>query len=73
MRKTILKMHTSLEGYVAAPNDDISWMQPDNAQQWEVLFDMLANIDLLVLGSGMWSEYRDYWDKVLRKVLPKMR
>ena len=66
MRKLILSMHTSLDGFVTGPNNDMSWMQPDDDEQWADLFDMLSNVDLFLLGSGMWEEYRNYWKKALR-------
>jgi dihydrofolate reductase len=65
MRKLILSMHTSLDGFVTGPNEDMSWMQPDNDEQWDDLFDMLSNVDLFLLGSGMWEEYKNYWKKAL--------
>ena len=64
MRKLILSINTSLDGIVT---DELSWMQPDSNQTWESLFEMLANVDLLLLGRGMWEGYRDYWKKVLNE------
>jgi len=63
MRKLILSMHMSLDGFVASPNKDMSWMQTDNDEEWEGLFAMVKNMDLFLLGRGMWKEYRDYWTK----------
>jgi dihydrofolate reductase len=65
MRKLILKMQMSLDGFVIGVNGDMSWMQPDDDEQWDDLFEMLQDVDLFVLGSGMWEEYRDYWKKAL--------
>jgi dihydrofolate reductase len=65
MRKLILKMHVSLDGFVAGPNNDMSWMQPDDEEEWDELFRAIENVDLFLLGGGMWEEYRDYWKKAL--------
>jgi dihydrofolate reductase len=65
MRKLILSMNISLDGYVEAADKDMTWLQLDDNEQWEGLFDMLMEVDLFLLGSGMWTEYRDYWKKAL--------
>jgi dihydrofolate reductase len=66
MRKLILSMQVSLDGFVEGQNGDMSWMQPDDNEQWDDMFAMLLkNVDLLLLGRGMWADYRDYWKKAL--------
>lgn len=62
MRKIILSLNTSLDGIVT---DELSWMQPDTDQTWDSFFEMLSDVDLLLLGGGMWPDYRNYWKKVL--------
>ena len=64
MRKIILSMNTSVDGIVS---DELSWMKPDTDQSWNSLFEMLAEVDLLLLGSGMWPGYSDYWKKALEQ------
>lgn len=64
MRKIILSINTTLDGIVS---DELSWMQPDTHQSWESLFAMLDHVDLLLLGGGMWLDYRNFWDKVLQE------
>jgi dihydrofolate reductase len=66
MRKLILSMSTSLDGYVEGKNGDMSWMQPDDDETWGDLFGILQDkVDLFLLGRGMWTEYRNYWKKAL--------
>ena len=66
MRKLILSMQTSLDGYVEGKNGDMSWMQPDDDETWGDLFGILQDkVDLFLLGRGMWTEYRNYWTKAL--------
>jgi dihydrofolate reductase len=65
MRKIILAMSISLDGYVEGPNHDTSWMRTDSPSDWDDLFEMLESVDLLLLGGGMFEEYRDYWTQAL--------
>ena len=65
MRKLILLMHVSLDGFVEGENGDMSWMRPDTDDQWNNLFTVLEEVDLFILGRGMWVDYRNYWKKVL--------
>ncbi len=67
MRKLILCMQVSLDGFVEGPDGDMSWMQPDNDEGWDDLFEMLKDVDLFLLGRVMWPEYRDYWQKALKE------
>ncbi|MEN9569996.1 MAG: hypothetical protein RL172_1227 [Bacteroidota bacterium] len=64
MRKIILSINTSLDGMV---NDELSWMQPDTDATWNSLFEMLAGVDLLLLGGGMWDGYKNYWTSALNE------
>jgi len=58
-------MQMSLDGYIEGLNKDMSWVQTNNPEGWARVFEMLKNVDLLVLGRGMFAEYRDYWKKSL--------
>jgi dihydrofolate reductase len=37
MRKLILSMQVSQDGYAEGPTGDMSWMQPDDNEQWDNL------------------------------------
>lgn len=65
MRKLILNMQISVDGFIEGPQGDMSWIKTDDLDQWDDLFDMLENVDLLILGRVMFSEYRDYWKNAL--------
>jgi dihydrofolate reductase len=64
MRKIILCMNTSVDGIVS---DELSWMKPDTDQSWNSFFNMLTEVDLLLLGSGMWQDYSNYWKKAVQQ------
>lgn len=57
-------MNTTLDGMAS---DELNWMKADTDQTWDSLFEMLSTVDLLLLGGGMWNDYRDYWSKALGK------
>jgi dihydrofolate reductase len=65
MRKLILSMQVSLDGFVEGPGGDMSWLAKDDPEQWADVFGMLQSVDLLLLGSVMWPEYREFWKRAL--------
>ena len=65
MRKLIVSMQTSLDGYIEGPNGDMSWFQREDPEQWKDVFEMLESVDLFLLGRVMFPEYRDYWKQAL--------
>jgi dihydrofolate reductase len=65
MRKLILSMQISLDGFVEGENGDLSWVQKEDPEQWNDLFDMLQSVDLFLLGRVMFPDYRDYWKSAL--------
>lgn len=65
MRKIILSMQTSLDGYVEGDNGDMSWLNTDDAALWIDVFEMLKTVDTALLGRGMYEGYRDHWKNCL--------
>src|ERR1700712_417296 len=65
MRKLILSMQVSLDGFIEGENGDVSWIKHDDDEQWESLFEMLDSVDLFLLGRVMYPDYRDYWINAL--------
>ena len=65
MRKLILSMQVSLDGFVDGENGDLSWVQKDDEESWTDLFQMLKSVDLFLLGRVMYPDYRDYWKSTL--------
>ena len=59
-------MDMSLDGYVSGPDGDSSWQDVNNGGNWEDLFKAMKDIDLFVLGAGMWPEYSEHWKNVLK-------
>lgn len=65
MRKLIVAMQISLDGFVVGENNDMHWIATDTPEIWDDLFEMLEDVDLFLLGRGMYAGYRDYWKKAL--------
>ena len=60
MRKLVYGMNLSLDGYVAAPGDDIGWGVPsDELFQWWL--DQELAIGLLMYGRKLWEMMSSHW------------
>jgi dihydrofolate reductase len=51
MRKLILSMQLSLDGYIEGPNGAMDWFATDEDDQWKDLFESLESADTLLLGT----------------------
>jgi dihydrofolate reductase len=62
MRKLILKMSMSIDGFVAGPNGEADWLfrtQDDEAKAWTVA--AIANAGLHAMGRKTWHDMAAYW------------
>ena len=59
MRKLIAAFRVSLDGFVEGPNGENDWVDT-----WEDTFDLMPQIDAMVLGGGMYPGYEQYWSAV---------
>lgn len=60
MRTLTFAMNVSLDGYVAAPGDDLGWSVPcDELFQW--WSDRVGATDLALYGRRMWETMSSYW------------
>ena len=59
MRKLIAAFRMSLDGFIEGPNGEVDWVDT-----WEDTFDLMPQIDALVLGGGMYPGYEQYWSAV---------
>ncbi|TDB76526.1 dihydrofolate reductase, partial [Actinomadura sp. KC216] len=61
MRRVVLYMMTSVDGFIAGPDGDLDWMiSPDEEGQAEAL-DQLDTIDTALIGRGVYEEMVRYW------------
>ncbi|MBS1492372.1 MAG: dihydrofolate reductase family protein [Bacteroidetes bacterium] len=62
MRKVILQMYTSIDGYVAGPNGELDWMFANvGTESGSPAAELLDSSDLILLGRGMAKGFLDYW------------
>jgi dihydrofolate reductase len=60
MRKLAFGMNVSLDGYIAAPGDDLGWSVPsDELFQW--WSDRVAATDLALYGRKLWDTMSSHW------------
>jgi dihydrofolate reductase len=60
MRKLIWGMNLSLDGYIAAPGDDIGWSAPSD-ELFQLWSDQLHATDLSLYGRKLWQTMSSYW------------
>jgi dihydrofolate reductase len=64
MRKIILFMHVSLDGFVQGPNDwDINWIAFDEALE-KYSKETLSTVDTVLWGRGTYLGMQQYWTSV---------
>lgn len=66
MRKVILSMMMSLDGFVAGPNDEMDWLPPFNDEAlWKdmhkQMWENLRSVDTLLLGRATYRIWETYW------------
>ncbi|NEA21281.1 dihydrofolate reductase family protein [Actinomadura bangladeshensis] len=60
MRKLSFGMNLSLDGYVAAPGDELGWSVPsDELFQW--WSDRVGATELALYGRGLWETMSSHW------------
>ncbi|MET9607226.1 dihydrofolate reductase family protein [Streptomyces sp. NPDC006512] len=60
MRKLIYGMNLTLDGYIAAPGDDIGWGVPSD-ELFQFWSDQLLATDLSLYGRKLWQTMSSYW------------
>ena len=60
MRSIICAMQVSLDGCIEGPDGELDWVE-----NREDSYGLLAQVDICVLGAGMYPGYEQYWSAVL--------
>ncbi len=63
MRKIILFMHTSLDGFTAGPNGEMDWIGVDD-EIFEDVLDLQNTADAALFGGVLYREMAGYWPGV---------
>ncbi|MCE7001015.1 dihydrofolate reductase family protein [Saccharothrix sp. S26] len=61
MRKLVYGMNVTLDGYIAAPGDDIGWSGPPNDELFGFWLDRELGIDLMLYGRKLWQAMSSHW------------
>src|SRR5919112_6213190 len=64
MRKVILAMQMSLDGFIEGPNGEMDWLV-NSEEDWKEMFKDLESVDTYLLGRKMYPIYTAYWRSVL--------
>jgi dihydrofolate reductase len=60
MRKIIAALRVSVDGFIEGRNGELDWVE-----SWDDSFDLLPQIDICLLGRGMYAGYEQYWRAIL--------
>ena len=66
--RLILHLSVSLDGFAAHPDGELDWLEPaseaameSGGQRHRLNLELLSQIDLIVLGSGAYTEFKRGW------------
>lgn len=65
MRKVILQVQASLDGYIEGPNGAMDWFATESDELWQDLFARFQSVDTFLLGRVMYPGYARYWESML--------
>jgi dihydrofolate reductase len=71
MRKVVLSMFVTLDGFISGPNGELDWMpgseeHPDEEVD-RYMFDMLDEVDTMLLGARTYELFVAYWPTATTK------
>ncbi len=61
MRKVIVAMQVTLDGFIEGPNGELDWAMAEDEETWNDHFDLVRSVDTLLLGRVMYPAYEKYW------------
>jgi len=67
MRKVIMQVNISLDGFTAGPNDELDWPTHD-AEAWDLLFEDFHKVDTVLMGRINYEGFHYYWPPVANDV-----
>jgi dihydrofolate reductase len=66
MRKVILFMHVSLDGFICGPNGDMDWATMNDDEMGKYLIsDLLTTVDSMLLGRVLYKGFESHWPPVV--------
>ena len=65
MRKVILFMHVSLDGFVCGPQDELDWATMNDDKMGQYMGDdLLKTVDTMLVGRNLFQGFEQYWPSV---------
>src|ERR1700712_3767965 len=62
MRKIILFMHVSLDGFVGGPNGELDWATMNDDEMGQYMGDdLLKTVDTMLLGRVLYQVFNQFW------------
>ena len=61
MRKVILAMQVTLDGFIEGPNGELDWAMKEDEETWKDVFELQMSADTLLLGRVMYPAFEKYW------------
>ena len=66
MKKLILQMNITMDGFVAGPNGELDWMEAEmDTKQLQILQELTENMDTIVMGRKMTEGFITYWENLV--------
>ena len=59
-RRMIAALQVSLDGFIQGPEGEKDW-----ADSWASALGLIPDVDMFVLGAGMYPDYGEYWKAIL--------
>jgi dihydrofolate reductase len=64
MRKLIVTMWVTLDGFISGPNDEMDWVLGDDEEMGNYEYGIVDRADTLVLGRKTYQDFSGYWSNV---------
>jgi dihydrofolate reductase len=64
MRKLIMVLELTLDGFYAGPNEELDWFTLDQAL-WKMKFELFNTVDTVLLGRKNYLGFMGYWPAVV--------
>ncbi len=61
MRKVILAMQVTLDGFIEGPKGELDWAMREDEETWKDVFNLQRSADTLLLGRVMYPGFEKYW------------
>jgi dihydrofolate reductase len=66
LRKLRLQMQMTTDGFVAGPDGQLDWMEPEmDPQQLQLLSELTESMDTIIMGRKMTAGFVSYWENVI--------